>query len=283
MKIIREIEKLKKEAKQIRLNGLTIGLVPTMGALHEGHLSLIRAARKENDFVVVSIFVNPAQFGPKEDFRKYPRTLKRDAKLCRQECADIIFYPDRKQMYPQNYKTFVSVKDLSQQLCGKSRPGHFTGVTTIVTKLFNIVSPDIAYFGQKDAQQSIIIKRLVSDLNMPVKIKVLPTVRQKDGLALSSRNIYLNEKERKDALVLYRALNLAKDLIKSGVRESDVIIRSMSGLIKKKKTVKIDYVAIVDTENLNPVKKLSDADTCLIDVAAWVGKTRLIDNIWVSY
>ncbi len=251
-----------------------------MGALHLGHLSLMRQARQETDFVVVSIFVNPIQFGPKEDFKKYPRKLKQDALLCKKEGVDIIFYPAAKEMYPVNYKTYVEVGGLSDCLCGKSRPGHFKGVASVVTKLFNIVNPDTAYFGQKDAQQAIIIKKLVEDLNFPVKIKVMPTVRQNDGLALSSRNVYLNAKERKDALVLSQSLNLAKNLIKGGVRDADKITRILRSLINRKDTAKIDYIAIVSPEDLKAVKKVSG--NCLIALAAWFGKTRLIDNAIIS-
>lgn len=267
-------------SKKAKFKGKNIGLVPTMGALHAGHLSLIRQARKENDFTVVSIFVNPTQFGPKEDFKKYPRKLKLDARLCKKEGVDIIFYPDARPMYPQNYKTYVTVKDFSDVLCGKSRPGHFKGVATVVTKLFNIVQPDVAYFGQKDIQQAIIMKKMVCDLNMPVEIKVMPTVRDKEGLALSSRNTYLNKQEKKDALVLFQALNLAKYLIKHGATDTDRIISRTRHLIEKKKTAKIDYISIVNSDNLKPVKKISK--NCLIALAAWIGKTRLVDNTWLK-
>ena len=210
MKIIHSINQMASVSKRLRADGQAIGFVPTMGALHEGHLSLMRKARKENDVVVVSIFVNPIQFGPQEDYRRYPRNLRQDARLCSKEGVGIIFYPQAKDIYPQGYKTYVDVEDLSKVLCGKFRPGHFSGVATVVTKLFNIVNPDIAYFGQKDAQQAIIIQRMAKDLNMPIKIKVMPTVREKDDLALSSRNAYLSKSERKDAAVLYQALNLAR-------------------------------------------------------------------------
>jgi len=280
MRLICSIKKMYEFSKTAHLKGKTIGFVPTMGYLHEGHLSLIRKARKENDLVVVSIFVNPLQFGPKEDFKRYPRDLKRDMKMAKEAGADLIFYPDAKDMYPDGFKTYVNVEELSDKLCGKFRPGHFKGVATVVTKLFNIVSPDIAYFGQKDAQQAIIIKRMVKDLNIPIKIKVLPIVRERDGLAMSSRNTYLNEKERKDALVLYQALNLAKDLIKRGITDTDKIIKKMRQLIKKKKNAKIDYIEIVEMDNLSPVKKVSGK--CLIALAVWIGKTRLIDNIIIN-
>jgi len=251
-----------------------------MGALHVGHLSLIRCARRENDFVVVSIFVNPVQFGPREDFKKYPRSLRQDARLCRKEGVDIIFYPDAKEMYPANFRTYVTVGGLSDVLCGRFRPGHFKGVATVVTKLFNIVQPDVAYFGQKDAQQAIIIRRLVCDLNIPVKIKVMPTIRQKYGLALSSRNVYLNQDERKDAGVLYQALNLAKNLVRQGLRGSSEIMQKMKQLINKKKSTKIQYVSIVDLIDLKPIGNIKDK--VLIALAVWVGRTRLIDNMIVN-
>jgi pantoate--beta-alanine ligase len=281
MKIITKLSGLRKEIKQAKRKNRTIGFVPTMGALHKGHLSLIRKARRQNDIVIVSIFVNPIQFGPKEDYASYPRNLKLDAQLCGKEKTDIIFYPDAKEMYPPNYKTYVTVEHLGDVLCGRSRLGHFKGVATVVTKLLNIVNPDIAYFGQKDAQQAIIIKKLVCDLNMPVKIKIMPTVRESNGLALSSRNVYLNSTERKDALVLYQALQLAKDLIRRGVRDAGKITSQMKHLIKKKETAKIDYVSIVNLENLEPVKKITK--NCLIAVAVWIGRTRLIDNIIISH
>jgi pantoate--beta-alanine ligase len=280
MKIIRTIKSLKKEIARIKQKSKTIGFVPTMGALHEGHMTLIRRACRENDFVVVSIFVNPIQFGPREDFKKYPRNLKQDASLCNREKVDIIFYPDAGELYPENFKTYVEVSGLGDSLCGEFRPGHFRGVTTVVTKLFNLVNPDIAYFGQKDAQQSIIIKKMVEDLNMPIKIKVLPTIREKDGLAMSSRNLYLSDEERKDAVVLFQALNLAADLIKAGMKDAGKIIKSMKGLIKTKRSAKIDYASIVDTDNLEPIQKINKK--CLIALAVRIGKTRLIDNTIIT-
>jgi len=277
MKIIRSIRSLRQEVAKIKLEKKSLGFVPTMGAMHEGHISLIRQARKENDSVVVSIFVNPAQFAPREDFKKYPRNLKRDAALCRRAEVDILFCPDAKEMYPAGYKTYITVEGLSDVLCGKFRPGHFKGVATIVAKLFNIVQPDIAYFGQKDGQQAVIIKQLARDLNIPVEIKIMPTVREKDGLAMSSRNFYLNEQERRRAPVLFHSLKLARLLIRQGQRDTAQIIRRMRGLIQKKKNARIDYVAIVDREALKPLKKISGR--CLIALAVWIGKTRLIDNV----
>ncbi|MCM8801441.1 MAG: pantoate--beta-alanine ligase [Candidatus Omnitrophica bacterium] len=276
MKIIRKINTLRRLIKKVKQDKKTIGFVPTMGALHEGHLKLIQQARKENDFVVVSIFVNPTQFGPKEDFKKYPRNLKQDAFLCRKEGVDVIFYPDIKQMYPEGFKTYVKVNDLSNLLCGRFRPGHFRGVTTVVTKLFNIVNPDLAYFGQKDAQQAIIIKRMVLDLNIPIKIKVIPIVRDKDGLALSSRNVYLNPQERKDAVILYQSLRLAKKMVKAGILETKKIIKKIKQLIHTKKTARIQYISIVDLENLKPISRIKDKG--LLAMAVYIGDTRLIDN-----
>lgn len=279
MIIIRKIQKMQDFSRKARIKRQSIGLVPTMGALHEGHLSLIRQARKENDLVIVSIFVNPAQFGPKEDFRKYPRSLARDAQLCRKEKVDVIFHPDAKEMYALNHKTYVSVSGLSDCLCARSRPGHFKGVATVVAKLFNIVQPDVAYFGQKDAQQSVIIKRMAQDLNFALKIKVMPTVRHKDGLALSSRNAYLSKQQRKDAVVLSQALKFAQLLIKGGLRDANRIIERMRQRIQRKNSAKIEYVSIVDLDELMPVKRITR--DCLVALAVRVGETRLIDNIIV--
>lgn len=280
MRIIHNIKNMFAYSKNVHREGKAIGFVPTMGALHEGHLSLIRQAHKENDIVVVSIFVNPIQFGPKEDLKKYPKDIERDARLCKSEGIDIIFCPDAKDIYPVNFRTYVTVEDLSDALCGGFRPGHFKGVTTVVTKLFNILNPDIAYFGQKDAQQAIIIKRMAGDLNMPLQIKVMPTVREQDGLAMSSRNAYLNKKERLDAAVLYQALTLAKNLIRLGNTGPKSIVRQMRGLINKKKSAKIQYISIVDSNNLKPVNKIKNK--VLIALSVRIGRTRLIDNIIVN-
>lgn len=280
MKLVQSIKQMCGVSKEIKLKGKTIGFVPTMGALHEGHLSLIRQAGKENDLVVVSVFVNPIQFGPKEDFKQYPRDLKKDSLLCRKVGVDIIFYPSVRDMYLGSYKTYVCVRHLSDVLCGKFRPTHFKGVTTVVAKLFNIIQPDIAYFGQKDAQQTIIIKKMVYDLNMPIKIKVMPTVRENDGLAMSSRNVYLSADERRDALVLYQALSLARDLIRKGNINSSKIIKKMRQLINKKKNAKVEYISIVDLEDLNSVNKIRD--DVLVALAVRMAKIRLIDNIIVK-
>jgi pantoate--beta-alanine ligase len=280
MKIFYDPEKLSAAMRRIKRVKKRIGFVPTMGALHPGHLSLIKQARKENNAVVTSIFVNPSQFGPKEDLKKYPRPLKDDLTLCRQAGVDFVFLPDSKIMYTQGYSTFVNVEGLSDVLCGATRRGHFRGVTTVVAKLLNIVRPDELYLGQKDAQQAIIIARMIKDLNFPVKVKVMPTIRENDGLALSSRNACLNRKERNDAVVLSKALRLAKSLIDNGQRHTDRIISRMKQLISKKKSARIDYVVVVDLENLMPLKKIKSG--CLIALAVRIGKIRLIDNTVVG-
>lgn len=279
MRIIRSISQMADLARRQKLLKKRIGFVPTMGALHEGHLNLIKKAKQENGLVVVSIFVNPVQFGPKEDFKKYPRVFMKDAGLCRKEGVDIIFYPEAASMYPQGYGTYINVDGLSDLLCGHFRPGHFKGVATIVAKLFNIVSPDTAYFGQKDAQQAVIIKRIAEDLNFPVKIKVLPTIREKNGLAMSSRNIYLNEAQKKDAPVLFRSLRLAKEIIGKGISDPKAVIRQMRRLILATKGIRLQYLSIVDPINLKKVKKVKKGD--LIVLAALMGRVRLIDNIIV--
>ena len=248
-----------------------------MGALHAGHVKLIRCARRQNSIVIVSIFVNPTQFAPEEDFKKYPRTLLSDASICRKEGVDIIFLPSAEDMYPPGFNTHVSVDGLSSVLCGASRPGHFRGVATVVAKLMNIVRPDIMYLGQKDAQQAAIIKRMARDLNFVLKIKVIPTLRQKNGLALSSRNAYLSLDEKKDAVALYKSLDLAAGLVKSGCNDTGPVIRRMKDLLGKYKSIKLDYISIVDAETFIPQKKAKRG--CLIALAARVGKTRLIDNI----
>lgn len=281
MKIIRSINELKRELRVQRKKGRTIGFVPTMGCLHEGHLSLIRRARKENKVVIVSIFVNPTQFGPNEDYKGYPRDMRKDAALCRKEGVDYIFYPAVKAMYPKGYSTYVKVEGLTANLCGKFRPAHFRGVTTVVTKLFNIIKPDIAYFGQKDAQQAIVIKRMVKDLNMGIKIKVILTVREKDGLAMSSRNAYLSPDERRVAPTVYRALQLARDLIELGDRNAAHIKSEMRKMLSPV-TDKIDYISIVDPEDLKEVKRTKGSDNVLVACAVWIGETRLIDNIEVN-
>jgi pantoate--beta-alanine ligase len=277
MKVVRRIEEMRGLARRAKLKGLSIGFVPTMGALHAGHVSLIRACRKENDLAVVSVFVNPVQFGPREDFQKYPRDLKRDARICRREGVDILFCPDASSMYAASHRTFITVEGLSEVLCGIPRPSHFKGVATVVGKLLNIVLPDIVYFGQKDAQQSVVVRRMAEDLNFPVRIKVMPTVRERDGLAMSSRNLYLGREERQDASILYKALDAANQAVKRGERKASRVRNLIRGIIQKKRSVKIDYIEVVDMQELRPLDKIRN-DT-LIAVAARIGKTRLIDNI----
>lgn len=280
MRAYKGIRSLVKEIEATKRQGKTIGFVPTMGCLHDGHLSLIRKARRDADCVVVSIFVNPTQFGPNEDLKKYPRDIKRDLGLLRASGVDIVFTPGIKSLYPDKFSTYVDVEDLTNGLCGASRPGHFRGVTTIVVKLFNIIKPDIAYFGQKDAQQAILIKKMVHDLNMDIKIKIIPIVREKDGLAMSSRNKYLSSHERKKALSLNRSLESAKVLYRKGERDSYKIIKKMQGMIPQNNGTKIDYIDVVDIEDLKPVKRISGKT--LVALAVKVGKTRLIDNTILS-
>jgi pantoate--beta-alanine ligase len=280
MKVIRDPQKISRLLKKVKSQGKSIGFVPTMGALHLGHLSLIRQAKRDNDFTAVSIFVNPKQFGPGEDLKRYPRPLKNDLLLCRKEKVDLVFLPENKVMYPEGFCTFVNLESLSRLLCGAVRPGHFRGVATVVAKLLNIISPDVLYLGQKDAQQSVIISRMVKDLNFAVKIKVMPIVRQDNGLALSSRNAYLNKDQRMEAQVLFKALNLAKIMITHGQSNPSRVIEKMKNLIIRKKQAKIDYVAIVHPEGLRPLKKI-DGD-CLVCLAVKFGKTRLIDNLRIA-
>lgn len=280
MEIIRSPKIMQKICTGVKKQGKIIGFVPTMGYFHEGHLSLVRVAKKKSDVLVVSIFVNPTQFGPKDDFKRYPKDLKRDKRLLKEIGCDFLFVPDIKNMYPEGYDTYVEVENLTRLLEGASRPEHFKGVTTIVAKLFNIVQPDIAVFGQKDFQQAVVIKRMVKDLNFFVKIIVAPTIREKSGLALSSRNMYLSFEEKKQALVLYQSLNLAKKMIESGERDSRRIKNRMRRLIQEKPRAKIDYIAINDLETLKPLKEVKG--DVLISLAVRVGKTRLIDNIKIK-
>jgi pantoate--beta-alanine ligase len=279
VKVIKSIKSMKKLSYGFRKKGLSIGLVPTMGYLHNGHISLVKEAKKRNDVAVVSIFVNPTQFGTGEDLKNYPRDLKRDIELLSKYHVDAVFYPDASEIYPKGYKTCIKVEDLSDKLCGKSRPIHFKGVATIVAKLFNIIKPDVAYFGKKDFQQQAIIKKMVSDLNMDVEIVSMPTVREKDGLAMSSRNSYLSKEERSRALVISRALKLAKTLIKSGVRNAAKVKAAMSKLMRTAKGLRIDYISICDPTTLEE-RNIIKGKT-LIAAASYIGKTRLIDNIVV--
>jgi pantoate--beta-alanine ligase len=280
MKVARTIESVRRLVKAARIAGKKIGFVPTMGALHIGHISLIEAAKKDCDFVVVSIFVNPTQFGPNEDFAKYPRPIKADLKMCRKAGVNVVFAPTPREMYPAENLTWVDVEKLSEPLCGKFRPGHFCGVATVCAKLFNIVAPDIAYFGRKDAQQAIVIKRMVADLNMPLKIVVCPTVREKNGLAMSSRNQYLTPQQKEDAALIYKSLQKCRHTIKQGETNAKKIIAEMRKILKQIPSVEIQYVSIVDVETLQNIDKV--AGKVLAAVAVKIGPTRLIDNILIE-
>lgn len=274
MKVIKTISELKDKLKPYRKEGKSIGLVPTMGFLHKGHASLIKKAVEDNDIVVVSDFVNPIQFGPNEDLESYPRDINADSKLCEEIGADFIFNPEPSEMY-HDKKAFVDIEGLSDNLCGAKRPGHFRGVCTVCTKLFNIVGPDRAYFGQKDAQQLSIIKKLVLDLNIPVEIVPVPIVREDDGLAMSSRNTYLSKEERKAALCLSKAIFTGEKLAKDGA-SLEKVLEKMTEIIKTEKLAKIDYINAVDLETIENVENFNQ-DT-LVAIAVYIGKTRLIDN-----
>jgi len=278
MKLITTIAALRLELGRCRKKDLRIGFVPTMGFLHEGHLSLVRQARKDNDVVVVSIFVNPIQFGPREDFKTYPRDLKRDSCLLR-GLADFVFAPPARELYSDDFCTFVEVRGLSGEYCGRSRPGHFTGVATVVTKLLNIVAPGAVYFGQKDAQQAAVIGKMVRDLNIPVNIKVMPTVREQGGLAMSSRNTYLSPKERQDAVVLFQALKSAEHAVATGLRDTQKIRGMLEDFIAHTPSARIDYIEFVDRKTFERVKTV-DRDALLL-LAIFIGKTRLIDNTFL--
>ena len=259
-----------------KLSG-TVGFVPTLGFLHEGHLALVKQARVENSAVIVSIYVNPAQFGPREDFRAYPRDLNRDLALLRGEEVDIVFVPSDDEMYPSEFSSWVDVEKVTERLEGVSRPGHFRGVATVVAKLFNIVQPSRAYFGQKDAQQAVVIKRMVADLNMGIEVVVVPTFRESDGLAMSSRNIYLGPGERQAARVLFKALTLAQQLGWGGEKDAEKIRRQMASLIQKEPLAQIDYASIADAETLEELSLIDRP--ALASLAVRIGKTRLIDNM----
>ncbi len=277
MQIVHTIEALKALVRTRKESGDTIGFVPTMGYFHEGHLSLMREAKRQTDFVVVSLFVNPTQFGPTEDFDAYPRDLARDAALCEGTGADVLFAPSVEEMYPSGYSTYITCEGpITEVLCGAQRPGHFKGVTSVVGKLFNIVEPDCAFFGQKDAQQVAVIEKMVRDLNMAVRIVPCPIVREADGLALSSRNVYLTDAARREALVLSQALNLAEEMIQSGERSAQRLREAMTAHIETAESAVIDYVAVVSAQTLEALETLSG--DVLIALAVKVGKPRLIDN-----
>ena len=280
MNILTTVDEVRTQVKAWKKEGQSVALVPTMGYLHEGHGSLIERARKENDKVVVSIFVNPMQFGPTEDLESYPRDLEKDAAYCESLGADVIFHPQPEEMYHEGFSSFVDMTVLTQELCGLSRPVHFRGVCTVVSKLFHIVTPDRAYFGQKDAQQLAVIKHMVDDLNMDVEVIGCPIVREADGLAKSSRNTYLSAEERSAALVLSRSIKLAGELYDNGERDSAKIISAMTELIEKEPLAKIDYVKIVDALTMQQIAEIDRPALCAI--AVYIGKTRLIDNISFS-
>lgn len=280
MQVAESISQVRESVKAARRTGQTVGLVPTMGALHAGHLSLVAAATEACDFVVVTIFVNPTQFGPQEDLNSYPRPLEQDLSRCRDAGVDVVFVPSVAEMYPQEQVSWVEVERLTDCLCGQARPSHFRGVTTVCTKLFNIAQADTVFFGQKDAQQALVIQRMVADLNMPGEIRICPTVREEDGLAMSSRNRYLGLEERAQATVLYRALCACRDRILAGQRETATLEAQMAADLQETPLVVLEYATILDVTSLTPVTPLQG--TVLIAIAAQVGSARLIDNIVVD-
>lgn len=280
MQVAETIAAARAYVKTARSLGENVGLVPTMGALHIGHIALIKAAREQTNYVVVSIFVNPTQFGPSEDFAKYPRSFEKDLQICRDNGVDLVFAPSAEQMYPTENLTWVNVEKLTEPLCGRSRPIHFRGVTTVCAKLFNIVLPDLAFFGQKDAQQTVVIKRMVADLNIPLKIVVCPTVREPDGLAVSSRNKYLTADQRAEAPLLYKSLQKAKQLIESGKTNPQEIIAEMKKALGQSGAINPEYIEIVDAQNLQNVDTVTGR--VLIALAVKLGSARLIDNILVD-
>lgn len=276
-RIATTVDAVRQAVQHARQAGCTVGLVPTMGALHAGHASLIRAARAGTEFVVVSIFVNPTQFGPKEDLAQYPRPFEQDVALCGAEGVQLVFAPDPALIYPQGFRTLVEVTGLQNPLCGAARPGHFRGVATVVLKLFNIVQPDLAYFGQKDAQQARLIQQMTTDLNLPLRVVVCPTVREPDGLALSSRNRYLDADQRRHATVLYAALQAVRHKVLAGERSTPALVEGMRAAILATPGAAVDYAAIVDADSLQPVERLDRR--VLAALAVYFGKTRLIDNL----
>ncbi len=277
MKVVGSVAEMKALARAWRREGRRIGLVPTMGYLHEGHLSLVRGSRERVDVTVVSIFVNPTQFGPGEDFARYPRDLAKDSAYLEEGGVDCLFHPEAADVYPAGYRTFVEVRGLEDRLCGRSRPGHFRGVATVVLKLFEIVRPDLAFFGAKDAQQVLIIRRLAADLDLDVEVVTCPIVREPDGLALSSRNAYLSAEERRAALALSAGLRRAEGAVAAGERDAARLVAGIRAALEAEPLVRVDYVEAVDPGTLEPVASI-DGDT-LVALAAFVGKTRLIDNI----
>ena len=280
MEIEKTIQSIRNLVKTARAQGKKIGFVPTMGALHIGHISLIEAAVQQTGFVVVSIFVNPTQFEPGGDFEKYPRPIDVDLKICKEHGADVVFTPAPQEIYPGKNLTWVDVEKLTEPLCGRFRPGHFRGVTTVCAKLFNIVLPDVAFFGQKDAQQAIVIKRMVADLNMPLEISICPTIREPDGLAVSSRNQYLSQQQRNDAAMIYKSLQKCRELIEAGVTETQEIISQMQKILDQIPSAEIEYINIVGAETLENIDKV--IGRALVAVAVRIGPARLIDNIFVD-
>lgn len=276
-RLISDLKEIRRAVLEARRGGKTVGFVPTMGYFHRGHISLMERARAENDLVVVSIFVNPTQFGPTEDFREYPRDLERDLALADEAGVDIVFHPRVEDMYPPPYRTYVEVEGITETLCGAFRPGHFRGVATVVTKLFHLVPADRAYFGAKDAQQALVIRKMVEDLNFDIEVVICPTVREEDGLAMSSRNVYLGEEERKAATALYRSLCAARELLEKGERRSSVIIEEMRRILAGQPLLRMEYVEIVDCSELKPLERVEGE--VLVALAARVGRARLIDNI----
>ncbi|HJT36429.1 MAG TPA: pantoate--beta-alanine ligase [Pirellulales bacterium] len=279
-RLVTKLADLRAALAEVRRAGKSIGLVPTMGALHAGHISLVERSRRECDFTVVSIFVNPTQFGPQEDFARYPRDLDADLRLLQPTGADLVFAPELDEVYGPRHATFVEMHGVAEPLEGRCRPGHFRGVATVVLKLFNMVTPDRAYFGQKDYQQSLVIRRLVADLDLPIEIRVCPTVREPDGLALSSRNVYLTAAERHEALAISRALRRAGEVVQSGERRADAVLAAMQAVLAESPGLSLEYLAIVDAETLEPVAIIDQ--TAIAAVAAFVGRTRLIDNVLLT-
>ena len=280
MIVITSIEKMKKWRRLLQGNGKSIGLVPTMGSIHEGHLSLIKASISKCDYTVVSIFVNPTQFGPNEDYKSYPRDLESDKNILQNAGIDVLFYPNYREIYPNNFQTFITVQDKTKYLCGVSRPNFFQGVTTIVFKLFSIVNPNTAYFGEKDWQQLEVVRTMVKDLNLDVKIISKPIIREVDGLAISSRNQYLSSEERENALILSQSLESAKTLIIQGERSTEIIRTKILQMVVRKNKAKVDYISVCDPESFKEKKEITPRT--LIALAVWIGKLRLIDNLIIE-
>jgi pantoate--beta-alanine ligase len=277
MEVIATVKEMQRRSEQLRQEGRAIAFVPTMGYLHEGHLALMREGKDRGDALIISIFVNPTQFGPEEDYERYPRDMQQDLKLAQKVGVDIVFTPSAHEMYPDGFQTYVEAERVTQNLCGISRPGHFRGVTTVVAKLFNIVKPHLALFGQKDYQQLVTIKRMVEDLNMDIEVIGIPTVRERDGLAMSSRNTYLSPKKRKEAARLYRALRKGEDLFRQGEKNTASILTTVRGIIEEAKPTAIDYIKICDAHTLEDIEEIKGE--AIIALAVQIGKTRLIDNL----